>query len=271
MSKNKPGRHSRVKKIMLTIFFLQLVLFSHTQTEYPDTVFFNIFFEEEGNVYSYRYKGKPQHISANKYRLILLDMKGIKIASAEYRKKLDNKDGPFIIYDSSGNTRMKCNFRDNYIEGIVQVWHENGQPADSGAAKRNIKTGTWKSWYYNGKMFELKNYIPRIEGNHQYLHGAPVIRGNFFRPSGLITEGFLTGAYLSWYPDGRLKDSGYYHKGYRNGIWIEWLEEGALRFTGLYKKGKRQGDWKLYDLNGRLLYVIRYKKNGAEEIMRIKR
>ena len=61
------------------------------------------------------------------------------------------KDGPFIVYATSGNKMIEGSYRDGVQEGEWTLWYENGARASLDHYQDGIRNGLHTSWYATGQ------------------------------------------------------------------------------------------------------------------------
>ena len=107
-----------------------------------------------------------------------------------------------------------------------------------------------------GKALHLKNFdagdvkkrVDRNTESETYLPPFP--------------ECLFHGNFISYYPDGRIKEEGVYINGMRDGLWEEQTTNGK-KSRGSYHHGKKSGEWRTYSSQGKLLSYKRYNNSGT--------
>ena len=63
---------------------------------------------------------------------------------------------------------MECRYINNVQQGVWKYYYKNGQLKDSGIIKNNQMVNTWYSWYPNGQIMAVMEYLPpdSIADNH---------------------------------------------------------------------------------------------------------
>ena len=69
------------------------------------------------------------------------------------------KDGPFIVYGSSGDRMIQGTYRNGVQEGEWTLWYENGARASIDHYANGLQSGLHTSWYANSQK--------AIEGEYQ--------------------------------------------------------------------------------------------------------
>lgn len=65
----------------------------------------------------------------------------------------------------------------------------------------------------------------------------------FIAVTGRFLDGLQTGRWISFYPDGKMKQIVTYYKGIVHGAFQAFDQSGKTQVTGLYVSGKKQGSW----------------------------
>ena len=177
-------------------------------------------------------------------------------------KALSVKDGPYTIYYPHNIKSQEGYFRENEAFGPWQFWYEDGQIRDSGRLENNSMTGVWKKWFQNGKPESVGHF------SKPDISFPQATKENPRRPKDksilLKTEkiSFIrNGPWISWYENGRLKDSGDYFYEQKEGPWKYFYEDGKEQSTGIYKNDFFTGEWTWYHENGNLSTRETYANN----------
>ena len=150
--------------------------------------------------------------------------------SGEYNAK-GQKEGEWKWFYPNGNLLMVENYEDGELEGNFVEYDENeneitqgqyiegqedgvwlyvrGNAKERGSYYEGMRTGTWKTWYDDGKLASEIHY----------------------------EQDLPDGKYVTYWPSGQQKVVGRYITGERAGIWYKYNEEGALIFSTTYKDG----------------------------------
>lgn len=136
-------------------------------------------------------------------------------------KKLQIKNGPYILYYPKNIVAQQGYYLENKMNGIWQSWHSNGQKRDSGMVVNNQLMGLWKEWYANGML------------KYDYTYGN--------RPNNVLA-GLSTSSF-----------------GYKDGSFTSWYDNGIMESTGVYKDDRMEGEWKFFHPNGQQSTIELYK------------
>jgi antitoxin component YwqK of YwqJK toxin-antitoxin module len=116
--------------------------------------------------------------------------------------------------------------------GKWTYWHDNGQLLAEQFYNNGVMTGTWKSWYKNGK------------------------------PEFVID--FATGNATFWFQNGNKFEEGKMLPGMmKDGMWISYYESGQKNVEGAYKNGVKDGLWNFYDQSGKVYFIEKWN-NGVK-------
>jgi antitoxin component YwqK of YwqJK toxin-antitoxin module len=110
--------------------------------------------------------------------------------------------------------------------------------AKFGADGQDVRHGTAKSWFANGK--------PQMDGFYQY--------------------GKRSGTFTYWHENGQVASTGEYRDGLAQGNWIWWHENGQKSAVGKYESGVLLGDWRWWNEEGKLTKQQTY--DGTESVTR---
>ncbi|NQX38720.1 MORN repeat variant [Pedobacter steynii] len=87
----------------------------------------------------------------------------------------------FRDYDHNGNLVFKSTMLNNYLNGSAAYFYSNGVLKEEGSYKDDIRTGTWKYYYPDGKLsevIEFDNGNMLIKEAYSKTGGPLVINGN---------------------------------------------------------------------------------------------
>jgi antitoxin component YwqK of YwqJK toxin-antitoxin module len=87
----------------------------------------------------------------------------------------------FRDYDHNGNLVFKSTMLNNYLNGSAAYFYSNGALKEEGSYKDDIRTGTWKYYYPDGKLsevIEFDNGNMLIKEAYSKTGGPLVINGN---------------------------------------------------------------------------------------------
>lgn len=229
-------------KIVALIF---LLMSGHELMAQRDSVFyFDAFFRKKKDLTDIAYKGIIKKYNGKNYEVDFYTMDGTKTAFGEYAtKRLRKRNGVFVRYNADEKIILSANYRNGLLHGMLIRFYDNGLMADSGALLFGSNTGTWKHWYYDGQIKEIQRFSNNTTNRF----------------------GLRDKEYMSWYPNGQLKDSGFYKRGNKSGIWLEYLDGGSIKSIGEYRRDWKLGLWKYFDTRGRLLYMRKFSRFNYDE------
>jgi TonB family protein len=90
-----------------------------------------------------------------------------------------------LISNSAGVLLLKASFRDKNLQtknGLFTYYHPDGSVAIIGMMDNNLQTGTWKSWYPNGKMRDSTSFLRGLKDGYAasfFENGNPKLKGNY--------------------------------------------------------------------------------------------
>lgn len=238
-----------MKLLIASVFiFIEITLPGYAQSVNRPVFYFNENFQSEIDYHPIQYYGIPQKIRRRLYVITFYSLDSQKVALGEFTSKSFRKrNGVFAVFNYEGKIILTTNYRKGLLNGSYQKFYNNGTLSDSGRMKFGFPIGTWKSWYPNGQLKEIRNYE----------------LGRGFRG---IQFSVLTKEFKSYYPNGNSDDSGYYQNNLKYGIWVDWEQNGLVRSVGEYRHGWKKGIWRYYDPHGKLLYLRRFKSLKYDKV-----
>jgi antitoxin component YwqK of YwqJK toxin-antitoxin module len=108
--------------------------------------------------------------------------------------------------------------------------------AKYGSEGGDMRHGTSKSWYANGK--------PEQDGSYEY--------------------GKKSGTFTFWHENGQVASTGEYKDDLAEGNWVWWHANGQKSAIGKYQKGTLIGEWRWWDEAGKLTKQQNY--TGTEQV-----
>ena len=119
----------------------------------------------------------------------------------------DILDGEYIEYDEDGEVVTKGEFLDGTEQG--HWFYRRNKAIEEGDYDDGLRTGTWKTWYEEGKISSEIEY----------------------------DQDLMNGKYTIYYDNHVIKRTGHLVNGEREGLWYDYYETGELFLTTLYKDG----------------------------------
>jgi antitoxin component YwqK of YwqJK toxin-antitoxin module len=168
-------------------------------------------------------------------------------------------DGYYKEYDPQGKLVLTLLYRDGKlietvteaeIESIEQKeFYEDGTIKATGSYLQDKPVGIHKKFDRSGEVT-----VTLIYNDNSELVEKGIINN----------EGYRTGEWETFYPDGKVKAKGKYENNRKEGNWKYFFENGSVEQEGAYSKGKYAGIWKWYYPTGELWKEEEYY-NGREE------
>lgn len=151
-----------------------------------------------------------------------------KDQASYYRPSPVKKDNGYLLIDyyMSGAKQMEAFSQahdEEIFDGQVTWYYENGNIMQTVNYKNNVLTGERKNYYESGPL------------KSQYSYN---------------TDGKISGHWVSYYKNAKLKEEGAFKNGEQNGLWKEFHKNGKLKGEGNYNNGKKVGVWKMYYYDG---------------------
>lgn len=205
--------------------------------------------------------------------------------------KDDEKIGPWTEWNDQGIKTAEYDYTDNLNYRLLNTWdnagkpmvvagqgtytshHDNNRVFETGVVSQGLRTGRWKSYGYNGKLYKEVDY----KAGKAYIvnswshNGKPlVVNGegedeNYYladtalMDAGAVHLGLPVGKWenFSFGTKARISETTY-TDGTANGPFTGYFEGGQLNVEGNLKNGKRDGEWKWYYENGNLETSVSY-------------
>jgi len=173
------------------------------------------------------------------------------------------RDGPFSLYFGKQKKWVQGYFVNNAQYGLWRYWYPNGTLKDSGLIVNGQLSKKWMSWSESG--------VPVAMGEYEVDSSLIITPGKLGQSSSLIpsTDDLIktrTGAWITYFSNGKMADSGQYFKNKRAGHWKLWYESGILEAEGEFKNDSLVGEWKWYRQNGNLSTKEFYKENKLHKL-----
>lgn len=149
--------------------------------------------------------------------------------------------------------------KDDKLEGIHQIWYDNGQIYFMRNYKNGNLHGVWQEWYQNGQLKSKINYKKgKLHGLLEKWH-----ENGQKKTEEYLKEGYTVGPYFKmWYDDGQLSTLKSYTKdGIKHGAFEEWDDKFGKIKEYYYVNGKLHGFKKEWNLDGELIYKAEWS-NG---------
>lgn len=212
----------------------------------------------------------------------------------------DNQmDGPYREYYPDGTVKQKGYYlkdqpdglwTDHYADGDISTAYYYVDGERRGYAYNYGPEGRifWREYYKDGWLMNTVYYdtagTPAEEVD--LTNGDTLVRtyfdGSPFEAQG-ARYGFMHGDYISYYPNGQIRNKGsffnadvhgeweYYYEngqmsakgsylfGLSHGEWQGWHEDGTLYSSNTYEFGSKTGEQRLYQKNGELSNIYNYR------------
>ncbi len=182
------------------------------------------------------------------------------------------------MYDS-GQVQALARFKDGKMDGLVTLWHENGQKHFEGTYKDGNLISA-KSWNSKGEEVEALEVSPSenpppsaidfdsleernglfYQNNEPYSGWAKeMYDSGQVKGLGQAKDGKPDGLQTHWYENGLKESEVTYKDGKMDGLFRRWHENGQKQSEGTYKDGKKDGLWTSGQDNGQKLSEGTYK------------
>ena len=152
------------------------------------------------------------------------------------------------VFHENGNIKERFHVKNGKKEGLYQVYYENGQIMSEQAYKNNLFHGTFKGWFEDGNKLVVSEYKKDIcHGLTQQWHQNGKL---FFK--GRIINGLRHGLWENYYENGQLQNKANWNHGFKvfDGVGGIWYDNGNIEQETLLIDDKII--YKQYDINGKL-------------------
>jgi antitoxin component YwqK of YwqJK toxin-antitoxin module len=172
---------------------------------------------------------------------------------------LEGKDHGFIqCWHDNGAKKKEVNLDRGIENGHFKEWSQNGKLICEGDYMKGRKIETWKYWEENGS-WKIRNYkndtldgytfehlidsIETILISGQYKNGKEAGLWKWLNEDSILyltaiyQEGKVTGEYVEYYSEGKIKSKGNVIDGSYEGEVIYYDEMGGITKTEYYKSG----------------------------------
>lgn len=194
------------------------------------------------------------------------DTTKIKSSYQVLEKDTTIKHGIYTSFHKNGNTQMLVNYIKGKKDGIGQIYETTGQLKETAEFKNGQLNGLRK--LYNdstGQLIIVENYVnDNFEG--EYLSYHP--NGNL-KQKGKYVNNTMSGLWTYYYPSGNLKEEVNFKRNVEDGPYKAYHENGQLKAEGNYENENRQGLWKVYHPNGVLEEAANYLDDWEEGLIEV--
>ncbi len=183
------------------------------------------------------------------------------------------REGEWKFYYNSGKLEDIYNYKSGKLHGARTSYDEDG--------KVNFKANYYYgdlhgkvNYYINGKVDHTRNYSYGYILDYTYLSGRDSVKQELVNETGeveikwangktarkyKIDKGWFEGAYLKYYPSGKLYSETNYKNDLNHGTRKEYFENGKVKFECEYVEGQRNGTLVEYHKNGKKKTEERYE------------
>lgn len=173
--------------------------------------------------------------------------------------------GPAKLYHRCGALREERSYNDaGQMEGAFVRYHPNGQVQQRGSYRGDKGEGALADFYADGTPeAEVTMVAGQQQGPITSYYAGPGKRVEF---KSTVVQGELNGPYTSYHPGGQVREQGSYTKGKRTGAWKTFYADGKLSEEKTYDaQGKLHGVYRDYDIDGVAFCEITYDHDLARK------
>jgi antitoxin component YwqK of YwqJK toxin-antitoxin module len=147
------------------------------------------------------------------------------------------------------------------LNGVVELWHENGARKAMATFRDGKRNGQYLSWHTNGERYVEATLVNgEFDGRYVswYDNGGLYLDMNY-------RMGKLDGECRGYHKNGKMSNLKNYVNGVENGIFTSWYETGQKIEEYFYVNGKREGMLRHWRQDGSVLRETRYVNNEVVE------
>lgn len=167
---------------------------------------------------------------------------------ADVTYKNSKREGPIILYYSSGETAAKGNNENELLQGVLTVFHKTGETARKAQVDKDQIQGVMTYYYATGEK----------KGDVKFNNGMRNGASKFYYKNGAIKTDYnyvndtLHGTCLNYYPNNNVQQEAIYENGAITSLKY-FYESGQLWVYKEYKNGTYYNVLGLYDDTGKPL------------------
>jgi|GEM_PF-994081 len=191
--------------------------------------------------------------------------------------KTGRATGYHILLDNNGDTIYRASYKRKSLKGAWVSYYLNNTPCDSGYLDHNIPSGTWKSWFANGRLRSIRTFsaakLKAIKNNllryNPKSNFDPILTVEKMRPGSFNKYTNASQSFIKYVDTdvlnlasamsinekayiNRLDKAHYlppFTECFHEGLYMDFYPSGEVMDSGYYKNGLRDGAWveKLYN------------------------
>jgi len=188
------------------------------------------------------------------------------------QEKLLTGDNPYLkIYGDSINVIYNLvNYRK---DGYFQAQYHNGQIAEKGFYRNDLRDGSWKSYYPDGTLKFTGKYIgqnPELKDSiHTYYYSnGKIHKTEYYDPTKSKTtlkfNHNKSGTWKTYYENGTLKEVVTYDNNHKQGSYFSYYEDGTIETEANYHIDFLNGTSKTYHRNSNIKEIVENYSFGAK-------
>jgi antitoxin component YwqK of YwqJK toxin-antitoxin module len=201
----------------------------------------------------------------------------------------NGREGVWKVYFESGKLEEVHTWKNGKINGLTQLYYENGNLKAEYTILNEIYSGVYKEYYSDGKLKSVKNYSNgKLNGLIQLYYETGNLKSEY-----TVLNEIVHGTCKDYFSNGQLSLVRNFSNGILNGPCKKYFDNGKLEFEMSIKNNKPHGPFKLYyqtgnvhssgsmdtlslaennfigdlyeyDKNGKTINHFFYKKDGTE-------
>ena len=171
--------------------------------------------------------------------------------------------GQLEVHFSEGSLDRIASFKDGYLDGPWQGFHEvNGEPKGQGSYRNGKLHGQYLWFDAAGRLKGEGFYLDgKLTGKFvEYDANAQIVRQE------KLVDGIKQGKYTLYHDNGALKELGTYENGKKIGMAQSFSPDGRLKTKASFVDGKLEGRQEIFDEQGSLKEIFCYANGARTEV-----
>jgi len=176
------------------------------------------------------------------------------------------KHGLYTSYHNNGNQKMIVNYVKGQKEDTGQIYNEAGKLKETAEFKNDQLNGLRQLYNDSTKQIIIVENYKNNSFEGEYLSYHP---NGELKQKGQYVNNKMSGLWKYYYPTGALKEAVQFKNNKEEGPYKAYHQNGQLKAEGTYENENRQGPWKVYHPNGVLEEQANYVDDWEEGIIEV--
>lgn len=199
----------------------------------------------------------PQYVWNNMKYAVLAAVWALALAVSA-QNALDaqgRRTGPWSAKYPNGQPRYAGQFSAGVPVGTFTYYHDNGFRSAEMAYRGTTGVCLSKQYDEKGKLMAVGRYGADRQKDSLWVTFA--FDGTKLEEVTYVA-GQRQGAYVMYYPNGKVMERGTYLDDAKTGTWVRYRETGAKERMSSYRAGRLEGKWTEFDEDGRTAVIGTY-------------